>query len=195
MGARRGKRGALRAFEVTLSCFIKHHLICTFSLSSFYDDDIPFSEREFMTEDFNFELPAPHPGPISRTYGKYKRFKAKAAELEDDDPWTKDAKRLRRAEISAYWSNFLEKRRAIKALSRLQAAELQDFEDIREEADYLCKNEIVDKKLDRGYYYNQQGDPGPYVSYQIQFSKLNFSLTMKFETKQVFVLYRSYFQD
>lgn len=90
-------------------------------------------------------------------------MKAKAKELEGDDPFTKDKKKVRRAEIGAYWANFLEKRRAIKAISRVQAAEGQEFEDIREEAGFLYDNEINDKKLDRGFYYDPNADPGPYV--------------------------------
>lgn len=82
---------------------------------------------------------------------------------DDDDAFTKDKKRLRRAEIAAYWANFLEKRRAIKAISRLQAAEAQDFKNILDEADFLHQSEILDKKLDRGFYYHPEGDPGPYV--------------------------------
>lgn len=119
-------------------------------------------------------MPCPHPGPISRTFGKYKRLKAKATELEDDDPWTRDKKRLRRAEISAYWANFLEKRRAIKAISRLQAAEAQEFEDIIDEAEFLNENELLDKKLDRGFYYDPNADPGPYVSF---IDSMNFDIS------------------
>lgn len=119
---------------------------------------------EFMTENYSFQLPCPHPGPVSRTFGKYKRLKAKAEESEDDDPCTKDRKRVRRAEISAYWSNFREKRRAIKAISRLQAAEAQEFEVVEDEANFLHEYEIFDKKLDRGFYYDKLADPGPYVS-------------------------------
>lgn len=123
---------------------------------------------EFMTENLSIEMPCPHPGPVSRMYGKYKRLKAKAGELEEDDPVTKERKMMRRAEISAHWANFCEKRKAIKAISRLQAAEDQEFENVEDEANFLHEYEIFDKKLDRGFYYDKLADPGPYVRFFFQ---------------------------
>lgn len=116
-----------------------------------------------MTENFNIELPCPHPGPVSRTYGKYKRLLAKSAESDDDDPVTKERKLIRRAEILASWFNFRDKKKAIKAMSRIQAAEAQEFENLEDEAGFLEEYEVSDKKLNREFYY-ACNEPGPYVS-------------------------------
>lgn len=119
-----------------------------------------------MTENFNIEMPCPHPGPVSRTYGKYKRLLAKAAESDEDDPVTKERKLMRRAEITASWTNFREKKRALNAMSRLLAAEEQAFENIEDEAGFLEEAEIEDKKLNRDFYYSNE-EPGQFVSFLV----------------------------
>ena len=82
--------------------------------------------------------------------------------MPDDDPYTLDVKRLRRAEIEAAWQNYIEKKRALKGVSRMHAAEEMKFDNMVAEAKFLYLEECKDKKLNRGYYYFQY-EPGCYV--------------------------------
>ncbi|XP_037910146.1 probable serine/threonine-protein kinase kinX [Hermetia illucens] len=145
--------------------------------SSFYDDDIPNSELEYFSSDYEEDCDIYYPGARSRTLDRYRGLLAKCRSQFFDDEATKVEKLIKAAEVEVQFQTFLERKRAYKALSRLKVVEDMKLTDPAEEAEQFLHLEIVDKKLHRAYYY---GEDEP-QTYKILLGKRRRALIRKYE--------------
>lgn len=133
------------------------YLLTYFSSSSF-NDEIPLSEKEYFSSDFN-ESNINFEKPSTRTEDYVFQELIKTERLKGDSVSEKSASRLG---VLAAFRDFQKQQHTFKSIKRFQNVKNLNFNDVHEEANYLRDKEIVDKKLNNDYYY-APNEPEIYV--------------------------------